>query len=352
MGWVSRGKWLPVLEAPDDVTADRLVVELHARVHRTGNTQAAEQTRQKQSAYEKRRKDVRTAQQQVKQRKLRGPERDAVIQAEVEPLRQEMEVARAEWLQALEASVPAPYLALGKTLSVTPQEYRRQLTERLGKRLYAAFASSGSGASSFPPASLREDADFAVALACEACTLRNGRVIPTEFQLITGSGHQFFLETLGALMEQVTPEQIRRALFGPWQYADPRLSFRWDPVEDRRYAYSWSDPSGNEVRTEHGANMLAAMGLPLLPAVPTASGLVTTGFDSRQDPPTFTWPIWESMLGRDVVRSLLALEELREPVPDRVCLQRRGIVEVFRSSKIEVGRPPLSKFNLTPAVSV
>src|SRR5262249_11318011 len=116
--------------------------------------------------------------------------------------------------------------------------------------------------------------------------------------------------------------------------------------------YGWSDPSGDEVKTEHGANLLAAMALPLFPAVPTRWRLRTTGFKTDHDPPGFTWPIWEPFVGAGVLRSLLALEELASQRPDRTLLGRVGLVEVFRSNKIEGGRPPLSKLNLTPSVAV
>ena len=79
-------------------------------------------------------------------------------------------------------------------------------------------------------------------------------------------------------MEEVTEDKIRRCLFGPWTCPDSKRSFRWDPAEDRRYAYGWADPSDEEVRTEHGANLLAAMSLPLFPCVPTEKGPGTTGF--------------------------------------------------------------------------
>jgi hypothetical protein len=348
MCWIARGKWLPVLKAPGEVSPADAVRELHSHLHRTADPIAAEEAAQKQEEYQERVKEVKLAEKHIKERKLRGAEREEAVRAEVEPLRRKAEAARAEWLRALERAVPVPYLSLGRTLAVTPEEYRHQFAERVSHRLHALI---GEGA---PPANpcVRENADFAAAFGSEACEQPSGRIIPTEFQLITGSGHQFFLGTLRALMEEVTPEKIARALFGPWAYCDARLSFRWDPAEDRRYAYGWANPSDDCVWTEHGANLLAAMALPLFPAVPIRGRLVTTGFDSEREPATFTWPIWEGLLGPDLVRSLLGLAALQQPVPNRARLRRLGIVEVFRTSKIEVGRPPLSKWNLTPPIAV
>ena len=55
-------------------------------------------------------------------------------------------------------------------------------------------------------------------------------------------------------MANTTADQLRQSLSGPWKYEDSRLSFRWDPLDDRRYAYAWNNPSDEEVHTEHGAN--------------------------------------------------------------------------------------------------
>ena len=51
-----------------------------------------------------------------------------------------------------------------------------------------------------------------------------------------------------AEQQGITEEQLSRGLFGPWTCSDRRLSFRWNPADDRRYAYSWDDPSDEAVR--------------------------------------------------------------------------------------------------------
>jgi CRISPR-associated endonuclease/helicase Cas3 len=339
MKWVLSGRWVPVLEVPSDVDRNRLLDGLHGTVHRAGYSAAVEKADALYGQYRERLKAVEQALKRLRERKLRGAERLAAEREEVDPIRREAEVARGQWLQALEANVPAVFLSLGRSLSVTADEFRR-------------FATQIVGQIHLPPRD-RQDGDFAAAFGCEACTTENGRIVPTEFQLITGSGHQFFLETLGTLMEVVSREQLERALFAhPWPCQDPRLSFRWNPADDRRYAYAWDDPSGEEVRTEHGANLLAAMGLPFFPLIPAARGAATTGFDSRTEPVAFTWPVWENPLTSDAARSLLAIGKLVAQQPDRDLLRCLGIVEVLRARKIEVGRPPLSKLNLSAAVTV
>jgi CRISPR-associated endonuclease/helicase Cas3 len=336
LSWKREGRWVPMLQLPP---GSDLVECLHRLVHRVGDPGAGRRAREYEKEYKNRRKDVEQARKGIKDRKLRGPARAAAIAAEVAPLQSTADLARARWLQTLAAAVPAPFLSLGKALAVTEDEFRT-FARQMAARLIAEGSLS------------RLDADFAAAFGCEACLLDSGRIAPTDFQLITGSGHQFFLETLAALMESVTADQIRRALFGPWSYEDPRLSFRWDPVDDRRYAYTWGDPSDEHVRTEHGANVLGAFALPLFPLVPTTRGPVTTGFRPRSKPPALTWPVWVCPLSVDAVRSLVASVELQQTAPDRAELSARGVADVFRVSRIEVGRPPLSKLNLTAAVTV
>jgi len=346
MGWISRGKWLPVLELTEPFSTDELVSTLHTRLNRVPDPGAAQNEQGTRKEYEALTRKLKDAQKTLKQRKLRGAERETAFRQDVEPIRSQATSARQEWLAALAASVPAPYLALGKALSVTAEEYRQ-----FAARVFECLPTTPTGSTTRPyEPNCRENADFATAFGCEACCQRSGRIIPTEFQLITGSGQQFFLETLHVLMEEITVEKLRRSLFGPWTYADTKRSFRWEPGEDRRYAYGWSNPSGEEVQTEHGANLLAAMALPLFPAVPTGRGLETTGF-ARRGVAALTWPIWQPPLTVDVVRSLLAQDALRHPIPDRDYLHRIGVDEVFRTNKIEVGRPPLSKLNFTPPVA-
>jgi hypothetical protein len=313
-----------------------LCESLYGQLRRSGDEAAQVAARAKQREYEKKRKEARDADKALRARRLPREDRKKARDAEVLPLLAEAESARTVWLGLLEKAVPAQYLALGKTPVVPEQEYR-QFSQR---------------AADMAAPDAREDADFVTALGSEACLRPDGKIIPTEFCLILGSGQQFFLETVQHLMTEITQAKIRRCLFGPWTYEDPKRSFRWDPVEDNRYAFRWSDPSGEEVRTEHGANLLAAMGLPLLPTVPLGRTLGTTGFVHDEKVPMFTWSLWECPIVLDVLRSLLALDNLRQERPDREALRRMGVAEVYRCAKIEVGKPPLSKLNLSVAAPV
>jgi len=127
---------------------------------------------------------------------------------------------------------------------------------------------------------------------------------------------------------------------------------RWDPAEDRRYALLDRDPtaSGNKPRTVWMANLLAYRALALFPSAPTPWGLRTTGWSRSGE--AFTWPLWRPPAAPDTIRSLMLLDELGKPVPDRRGLRARGIVAVYRAQRIKVGSAPNFKINFTPAQEI
>jgi len=341
MQWERRGRWIPVLHLAEEVSPEEFVEKVHQGVHRVGDQQAAARAACLHKEYRAQRKAITELTEAIKKRKLPREQQRAAYAAEIAPLQQQVDTARRDWLKALEASVPVPFLSLGKSLKVTDAEYR-DFCQRVADRLCHEGPSA------------RFESDFATAFGCEICVDPTSRLLsPTEFELIKGSGWQFFLETMEKLMAAVTPTQLHRALFNDWSYSDERLSFRWDPIDDRRYAHNWSNPSDDAVPSEHGANLLAAFALPLFPLIPTAHGRpVTTGFDPNSDPPAFTWPVWVLPSSADVVRSLIGHEVLQRPTPARQDLLTVGVHEVYRTEKIEVGSGLNIKLNLSPAVTV
>ncbi len=186
----------------------------------------------------------------------------------------------------------------------------------------------------------RHEADFIAAFGCESLPISDKKPIiqDTALRTMSGAGHQHFLGSMQDLVKITERDHLRTSLFLPWQYADERPSLRWDPVDDRRYALRWKDPSDDPIRTMRGANRLAIEALPLLPTAPKGRWLRTTGFLQHYDAVWFTWPIWEVPLRMDVVRSLLSMAELQEPEPDRANLRARGVVEIYRSQRITTGK--------------
>jgi hypothetical protein len=192
--------------------------------------------------------------------------------------------------------------------------------------------------------------DFFSAFGSEAVEAKSngkttGTISDTAFRTMSGAGHQHFLKTTRTLCADTTVEHIKKALFARWTYDDPAKNhtMRWDPADDVRYALRWTNPSDDKDRADRGsvwgANRLAIESLVLFPTVPRGSRLVTTGFTEFPRPDTaFTWPMWAAPVGIDVVRSLLALEELRFRSPNQSVLERRGVVAVFRSTRFTQGK--------------
>lgn len=189
-------------------------------------------------------------------------------------------------------------------------------------------------------------AEFAAAFGSDGAVDDDGMVEDTAFRTMSGAGHQHFLKFMNELARDTSAEQLKEALFGPWQYRDVGFSMRWDPEDDRRYALRWFNPSGDAARNVRGANRLAIEGLRLFPTMPVASHLATTGFAGRKANNTFwSWPIWENPISIDTCRSLLAHADLTNPKPADDLLRAIGVVAVLRSQRITTG-----KFrNFTPA---
>ena len=215
--------------------------------------------------------------------------------------------------------------SVGNNLNVAPAVYRE----------YAKTAAMTS---------TRDDAvhaEYAAAFASEAVTdsgaAQTDIVADTALRTMSGAGHQHFVGFMQELIKLTTADDIAKSLFQIWRYDDDKPSMRWDPSDDRRYALRWDEPSGDPIRTMRGANRLAIEGLPLLPVMPRAHRLETTGFVSLRGRGTFwTWPLWDRPIPLSVVRSLLADRRLKDH--QYAELAAMGVCAVYRSQRLTVGK--------------
>jgi hypothetical protein len=243
-----------------------------------------------------------------------------VLHADGDPLDEESVVAALH--SVLHDNAAELPFALGDNLNVPPCEFRDHA------RKAATQASPVD----------RAWADFVAAFGCESCH-DEGAIHDTAFRTMSGAGHQNFLGFIKTLVKATTPDHLRAALFAPWQYADDPPSMRWDPMDDRRYALRWTDPSKDKIRTVRGANRLAVEALPMMPVAPVGSRLETTGFRGHSRLDTFwTWPMWMVTVSLEPVRSLLGLAELQRDPLDRNTLARLGVAEVYRSQRVTTGK--------------
>ena len=336
LSWRQQTHWVPVIDGLVVRDEQKLAEAIAAQLHGNKVTAQADTDRESsQRQFDGAKKALKDKLAEIKKRKLKGAARAAVFSAEVLPLEGAMKEKRTEWLIALKKAVPSEELALGKHIDCTPAEFRDHAS---------AFISGASNTSRF-------SIDLLAAFGSDAVTDKYGRIGSTPFCFITGSGHQYFLDTVRLLIEQATAERVHQALFVPWEYRDEKLSMRWDPAEDRRYPLMDRDPtaSDNKSRTVWMANLLAYRSLVLFPSTATARHLGTTGWIETEAGPAFTWPIWEEPLPPEVIQTLLQLEELKEGKVNHAQFRERGVVAAFRSRRIQVGNPPLHKINFTPA---
>jgi hypothetical protein len=347
MSWSCRdGTWHPRLHTEVPASRADIVAHLAKRLGVDGSkakcdANVVEQLDAADEDLVEAKRALKKALEDIKKRKLRGADRQQAIDQETGPLVADLEAKRARWLRLLEQTSPSPELALGKDPGASPDHFAftaRRVVERLRTH-----------------PDERACADLLAAFGCEAVfDEKSNRITTTTFCFVTGSGHQYFLQTIRDLLTRVDAPRIEQSLFVAMPHGDEQCSLRWDPVEDRRYAMMWSDPtsSGNKAKTNWAMNLLAYRGLQLLPCVPDSRRLATTGFARREGRPEWTWPIWTVPIGVHTLRSVLAMRELQTDLPDRPTLLARGIAEVFRCARIQVGNPPLHKLNFAPARTV
>ncbi len=174
--------------------------------------------------------------------------------------------------------------------------------------------------------------------------LKKEKTTATPLCLMTGQGHQYFLERLATVPFETTaagagaksprtegPGDLKRALFHPWLRNDPAtLSFRWDPEEAARQALMAGDPTDRNFKlcTERGANRLAALGLSVLPVVAEdGRRALVPGARVEDDVVVLHWPIWREPASLAAIRALLAHPSLSEPA----ALARLGVAAVMRA---------------------
>src|SRR5690625_1921275 len=154
---------------------------------------------------------------------------------------------------------------------------------------------------------------------------RGDPIQATPFCFQFGQGRQYFLERLARVPKEAAPpprgrgrarkvttgaESLIEALFHPWHREDRSASFRWDPDEDARWALMPGDPTdaAYKLHTQHGANRLAAIGLPVLTVVPQRPGSRTRAEaigGAFMPHFSFAGPVWQDPASLAVIRAIL-----------------------------------------------
>lgn len=178
------------------------------------------------------------------------------------------------------------------------------------------------------------------------------KVEKSNWILTTGQGHQDFLEIARNVVGKLDKNLLEKALFGSPIDKDKgrKISFRFDPDEDRRYALTDSDPSGEETLTSIGANALAFEALRSFPAfVMRGDRLGVVAWDKEGR--SIRWPLWHYPIMVEVARSLLSIPEIWSVEDDDEAKEKllcMGIFAVLEAKKIFSG----NYRNLSPGTPV
>lgn len=341
LGWRPNTHWTPYLESAHPIDAASVIKLLATSLRGKAVDALSERKRDNaQRRFDSAKKKLKEAVDGLKKQKLVGKYRDLEWDRIIAPLERKLMCQRRVHLGRLKMAVPSPELALGQRPDCTISEFREHATSM---RISADITSHTA-------------IDLLAAFGAELEPGRDQRISPTPFCFITGSGHQWFLDTARQLMAAVSEVKIREALFEPWAYRDEKFTMRWDPLDDRRYGLMDRDPtaSGNKSCTIWMANLLAYRALAFFPCSPQAHVTATVGWAGTAKSLCFTWPIWESPLDSKIISSLLCHTAFGGL--DRSSryseLHSIGVAAMFRSRRIQVGNPPLHKINFSPATAL
>lgn len=181
-------------------------------------------------------------------------------------------------------------------------------------------------------------AEFAAAFASDQVLMKSKpEVKPTPFD--NTAGQQKFLgvvrgfgQRLSAMDTEAARGVFHEALIGPWLFGDEVHSLGWDPAAERLHAYGAQSPTKMPAKGVLAAVWLAAMGVALFPVAVERGRFSAAGFDTRNE--HFSWPIWESPVDIQTVRSLLTRPEWASYAEGAAALNRLGITTVFRSRRV------------------
>lgn len=339
LGWHARARWTPFLASPEPLAETGILQRLAKRLRGQAVEAKAERKREaSQKRFDEAKKRLKDVNKHLKELTLKGNQLKTERERMVGPVRRRFERRRNILLARLKSAVPSPELALGQRPDCTIQEFRQHAL---------AFRADAAPRK-------RTTVDLLASFGAEMAGTEIERIQPTPFCFITGSGHQWFLDTARQLMAEATDAKIREALILPWGYTDEKLTMRWDPLDDRRYALMDRDPTAqdNKSSTVWMANLLAYFALALFPSA-ALSQRVASACWSGKGPSIFCWPVWGEPLSRDAVRSVLthralASDDYRADRNDlRSELRARGVAALFSAQRIQVGNPPLHKLNFS-----
>lgn len=335
MGWVKEKGWHPIFQSKAPWEKESLLESLTLTIRGLGAVKAGDIKAKQRSATDAKAK-IKPLQEKIKQRsaqaladaksmRLKGAEakahaKEATRELDAELRTTELDLERSRELLA--DALGQGIAHLGDVIGVQPEVFRSKAIEAL------TVPSTGES---------RLIIDCLSSQASDAC-LDSDRLAYTPFSFSNGGAGQCLLKDFRTLATDLSQEELAAALFSRVPVLKESTSVKkvpnlnWDPRDQRSYALQWRKPETEAKKVNVAANALAFVGLALLPAVPGPKRLRAVGFGGGNS--AWTWPLWDTCLGSDVIRGLLADAALQVASPDTVHLAARGIVAHCRTQRV------------------
>lgn len=119
------------------------------------------------------------------------------------------------------------------------------------------------------------------------------------------AGQQKFLDMARKILRDVTRSDLIEGLKGPWTYRSKLPSFMWDVSDDRVYALTANNPTGEKKLTNPGPEALAIFGLIFYQVFAGRNRTLTPGCYGDWKEGYYTWPVWSKPAYPNAVKSLL-----------------------------------------------
>lgn len=176
----------------------------------------------------------------------------------------------------------------------------------------------------------------------------DSRVPYTPLRTLPRMGRARFLDTLRKISGEVSEQDLREALIGPWRYTRVN-NMRWDPGAQLPVrAYTAEAPTNFGPKGVRGAVVLAAAGLTFFPLVTSGSGAACPGIairgardreERRARWRRLTLPIWTEPLTEPAVALTLRFAPVHDVAqgPDWEHLRRHSISAVVTYRREALG---------------
>ena len=179
----------------------------------------------------------------------------------------------------------------------------------------------------------RDPSSYLISALVAQGSLDNSHVAKPSDLYFT-AGQQKFLDMARKILRGASRADVIEGLKGPWTYSSKLPSLMWDVNDDRVYALTANNPTGEKKLTNPGPEALAIFGLTLYQVFAGRNRTLTPGCSGNWKAGYYTWPLWSKPAYPNAVKSLLAHASVVSPTETnhQYWFNSWGITTVFKSS--------------------